>query len=122
MKWILAVILFFAGAASLALSQTADEQETTKGEKAGVEQILLQMERDGNEATVKKDVATLSKLLAEDWIGKALLASKPKLRLWQTSNRRTRNSTPLTSYVTYPIGRWTRHSFSLSWTPKPKAR
>ncbi len=29
-----------------------------KGEKADVERILLQMERDGNAATVKKDVAT----------------------------------------------------------------
>lgn len=29
------------------------------------------MERDGNEATVKKDVATLSKLLADDWIGQS---------------------------------------------------
>ena len=35
MKRILAVIVFFAGAASLALSQTADEQEKPKGEKAG---------------------------------------------------------------------------------------
>jgi hypothetical protein len=36
-----------------------------------VERILLQMERDGNAATVKKDVATLSKLLADDWIGQS---------------------------------------------------
>jgi hypothetical protein len=34
MKRILAVIVFFAGAASLALSQTADEQEKTKGDKS----------------------------------------------------------------------------------------
>jgi hypothetical protein len=71
MKRILAVILFFAAATSLALGQTADKQEKTKGEKADVERIFLQMERDGNEATVKKDVATLSKLLAEDRIGQS---------------------------------------------------
>ena len=100
MKRILAVIVFFAAATSLVLGQTADKQEKTKGEKADVEQIAA-VERDGNEATVK--VATLSKLLAEDWI-----------RLLQTSNRRPRDSTPLTSCVTYPIGRWTRHSSSSS--------
>ncbi len=58
MKRILAVILFFAAATSLALGQTADKQEKAKGEKADVERILLQMERDGNAATVKKDVAS----------------------------------------------------------------
>jgi hypothetical protein len=42
-----------------------------EGRKADAEQILLQMERDGNEATVKKDVATLSELLADDWIGQS---------------------------------------------------
>jgi hypothetical protein len=71
MKRILAVIVFFAAATSLALGQTADKQEATKGEKADVEQLLLQMERYGNEATVKKVVATLSKLLADDWIGQS---------------------------------------------------
>lgn len=69
MKRILAVIVFFVAATLLALGQTAEKQEKTKGEKADVEQVLLQMERDGNEATVKKDVATLTKLLADDWIG-----------------------------------------------------
>ena len=63
--------MFFAAATSLALGQTADKQEKTKGEKPGVEQILLQMERGGNEATVKEDVAPLSELLADDWIGQS---------------------------------------------------
>ena len=71
MKRILAVIVFFAAATSLALGQTTDKPKKTKGKKADVEQILLQMERDGNEATVKKDVATLSELLADDWIGQS---------------------------------------------------
>jgi hypothetical protein len=97
MKRIWAVIVFFAAATSLALGQATDKQETTKGEKADVEQSFLQMERDGNEATVKKDVATLSEILADEWIGQNLMASKPKLRLWQTSNRRAKNSIPLTS-------------------------
>jgi hypothetical protein len=78
MKRILAVIVFFAAATSLALGQTADKQEKTKGEKADVERILLQMGRDGNAATVKKDVATLSKLLADDWIGQSPAGIQPK--------------------------------------------
>lgn len=68
MKRILAVAVLVAVATSHALGQMADKQEKTKGRKAGVEQVLMQMERDGNEATVKKDVATLDKLLADDWV------------------------------------------------------
>jgi ketosteroid isomerase-like protein len=68
MQRILAVVVPVAVATSLALGQTAEKQEKTKGRKARVEQVLMQMERDGNEATAKKDGATLGKFLADDWV------------------------------------------------------
>jgi ketosteroid isomerase-like protein len=67
-KRIFAVVVLVVVATSLALGQMADQQEKTKGGKASVQQILIQMERDGNEATVKKDGATLDKLIADDWV------------------------------------------------------
>jgi hypothetical protein len=67
MKRILAVILFFAAATSLALGQTADKHEKAKGEKADVERILLQMECGHSQ----EGRGNLSKLLAEDWIGQS---------------------------------------------------
>jgi ketosteroid isomerase-like protein len=69
MKRILAVAVLVAVATSLALGQMAAKQEKTKGGKAGVEQALTQMERDWTEASLKKDVATLDKILADDWVG-----------------------------------------------------
>lgn len=69
MKRILAVAVLVAVATSLALGQMADKQKTTKGGKAGVEQALMQMERDWTEAGLKKDAATLGKILADDWVG-----------------------------------------------------
>lgn len=71
MKGILAVAVLAVAAPSLALGQRADKQEKTKGGKASVEQVLMQNERDGNEANVKKDGATLDKLLADDWVGQS---------------------------------------------------
>jgi ketosteroid isomerase-like protein len=69
MKRILAVAVLVAVATSLALGQMADKQEKTKGGKVGVEQALMQMERDWTEAGLKKDAATLDKILADDWVG-----------------------------------------------------
>jgi ketosteroid isomerase-like protein len=71
MKRILAVAVLVAVATSLALGQMAAKQEKTKtkGGKAGVEQALMQMERDWTEAGLKKDAATLDKILADDWVG-----------------------------------------------------
>jgi len=37
----------------------ADKQEKTKGGKAGIEQALMQMERDWTGAALKKDAAAL---------------------------------------------------------------
>ena len=69
MKRILAVAVLVAVATSLALGQMADKQEKTKGGKAGVEQALMQMEREWVEAAQKKDTATLDRILANDWVG-----------------------------------------------------
>jgi ketosteroid isomerase-like protein len=65
---LLAVAVPVAVVTSLALGQMGGKHEKTEGGKAGIEQVLMQMERDGNEATVKKDAATLDKLLADDWL------------------------------------------------------
>lgn len=78
MKRILAVAVLVAVATSLALGQMADKQETTKGGKAGVEQALMQIERDWTEAGLKKDVATLDKILADDWVGQGITGSATK--------------------------------------------
>ena len=69
MKRILAVAVLVTVATSLALGQMADKQEKTKSGKAGVEQALMQMERDWTEAALKKDAAALDKILADDWVG-----------------------------------------------------
>jgi ketosteroid isomerase-like protein len=40
-----------------------------KSGKNPVEQTLIQMEQDWSQADIKKDAATLNRILAEDWIG-----------------------------------------------------
>jgi Domain of unknown function (DUF4440) len=40
-----------------------------KSGKDSVEQTLIQMEQDWSQADIKKDSATLDRILAEDWIG-----------------------------------------------------
>lgn len=67
MKRILAVAVLVAAATSLALGQMAGKQEKKRG-RTSVEQTLMQIERDGNAATVKKDGATLGRLIADDWL------------------------------------------------------
>lgn len=69
MKRILIFVVFAAAAASLALGQMADNQAKTAGGKASVEQSLKKMERDWVDATLKKDTATLDRILADDWVG-----------------------------------------------------
>jgi len=78
MKRILAVAVLVAVATSLALGQMADKKEKTKGGKASVEQALMQMERDWTEAGLKKDVATLDKILADDWVGEGFTGATTK--------------------------------------------
>jgi ketosteroid isomerase-like protein len=69
MKRILAVAVLVAVTTSLALGEMADKQEKTKGGKAGVEQALMQLEREWMEAAQKKDAATPDKILADDGVG-----------------------------------------------------
>ena len=78
MKRILAVTVLVVVTTSLALGQMADKQEKTKGGKAGVEQALMQMERDWTEAALKKDVATLDKILADESVGQGITGSATK--------------------------------------------
>ena len=40
-----------------------------KSGKDSAEQTLIQMEQDWSQADIKKDAATLDRILAEDWIG-----------------------------------------------------
>jgi ketosteroid isomerase-like protein len=77
----LAVAALVAVAASLALGQMTNKPEKTKGRNAKVEQLLIKMERDGNAATVKKDIATLDKLLADDWIGQSPAGTQTKAQV-----------------------------------------
>jgi ketosteroid isomerase-like protein len=69
MKRILVLAVLVTVVTSLAPAQMADKQEKTKSGKAGVEQALMQMERDWTEAQLKKDAPTLGKILADDWVG-----------------------------------------------------
>jgi ketosteroid isomerase-like protein len=41
----------------------------TGADASSVEQKLMQMERDTSQAGIKKDVATLEKMYADDWVG-----------------------------------------------------
>lgn len=68
MKRIWAFVVLVAVATSPGLGQTTDKQKKPKAGKTDVEQVLMQIEREGNEATAKKDGATLGKFLADDWV------------------------------------------------------
>lgn len=60
MKQILATCVLLAAALS---------SGNGKSGKNPVEQTLIQMEQDWSQADIKKDAATLNRILAEDWIG-----------------------------------------------------
>lgn len=55
--------------ALLALPVTNTLFSQSKVKKSPVVEILIQMEHDWSQADVKKDVAALNRILAEDWIG-----------------------------------------------------
>ena len=71
MKRIFEVALLVASITWLALGQMATTQPKAGRRKARVEEILIQMEVDGSEATARKDAATLDKLIADDWVGQS---------------------------------------------------
>ena len=60
MKQILPACLLLAATAPLGHA---------KSDKNSVEQTLIQMEQDWSQADIKKDAATLNRILAGDWIG-----------------------------------------------------
>lgn len=68
MKRIWVFVMLLAVATSIGSGQTTDKQRKSKPGRTDVEQLLMQIERKGNEATVKKDGATLGKFLADDWV------------------------------------------------------
>jgi ketosteroid isomerase-like protein len=45
------------------------QTNATKSATPSVEQILMQLERDWNRATLSKDYKTLERIMADDWIG-----------------------------------------------------
>ena len=94
MKRILIVAVLVVATASLALGQMGSKQGKTKAGGTGVEQALMQMERDWTDAALKKDAAALDKILADDWVGQGPTGSQRKLRRWQTSNQGTTSSIP----------------------------
>src|ERR1700689_120099 len=47
----------------------AQEKKALVPETAPVEQTLIQMERDWNQATLTKDSKTLNRIIPEDWTG-----------------------------------------------------
>ena len=64
MKGILAAVLFGLAVACQALAQA---KLAAPAQSAGVEQELIKLENDWNNALVKRDVAALSRLLADDY-------------------------------------------------------
>jgi len=82
MKQILAVAVLVVAATALALGQTGGNEGKTKDKATvTVEQALMQMERDWTEANLKKDVATLDKIIADDYVvnGPAGVSTKVQL-------------------------------------------
>jgi len=71
MKRIFEVALLGAWITLLAFGQMADKEHKARRRKARVKEILIQMEVDGNEATARKDAATLDTLIADDWVGQS---------------------------------------------------
>ena len=66
MKSILSVVVFVLAVACQVFAQ-AKPQAPAKG--ASVEQELIKLENDWNSALLKRDVAALSRIVADDWTG-----------------------------------------------------
>jgi ketosteroid isomerase-like protein len=65
MKRIGAVILLVLLTSLLALAQTANEKPS---DNANTEQLILQLEHEGREATLKNDIEANDRLLADNWV------------------------------------------------------
>lgn len=64
MKQIAALIIFACTVSAFASAQTSKE----KSRDADVKQVILQLEDDGREATLKNDIAANDRLLADNWV------------------------------------------------------
>ena len=72
MKRIFGIVLLAAATVFLPSSAAIDKQATafaTVSPTENIEQLLIQLEREGADATVKGDVAGVGRLLADDWVG-----------------------------------------------------
>jgi ketosteroid isomerase-like protein len=69
MKRLIPHLLITGALITSAALLVAQEKKAFANESAPVEQTLLQMERDWNQATLTKDFKTLNRIIAEDWIG-----------------------------------------------------
>jgi len=65
MKHFLLVLAAACATCSIALAQTPRSQAS---ENRRVEQRILQLEKEGREATLKNDIAATDRLLAEKWL------------------------------------------------------
>jgi ketosteroid isomerase-like protein len=66
MRWIFAVWFTITSAV---LVPAQDKAGSTKTDVASVEQSLLQLEREWNQALLTRDFKTLERIMAEDWTG-----------------------------------------------------
>ena len=69
MKRLIPHLLITGALITSAALLVAQEKKTFANETAPVEQTLMQMERDWNQATLTKDFKTLNRIMAKDWVG-----------------------------------------------------
>ena len=65
MKRVILLIILVGATAILASAQTA---KVTARDAGSAEQIILQLENEGREATLKNDIAVNDRLLADNWV------------------------------------------------------
>ncbi|MGO9065871.1 MAG: hypothetical protein ACLPM8_15830 [Myxococcaceae bacterium] len=73
MKRVIAIAAFTAVALALGLAGEASAKDTK-----AIEQTLMKLEHDWTDALLKKDTATIGKLLADNWGGIGALGSSTK--------------------------------------------
>ncbi len=69
MKRLIPHLLISGALIASAALLVAQEKKAFANEPTPVEQTLMQMERDWNQATLTKDYKTLNRIMAEDWVG-----------------------------------------------------
>ena len=69
MKRLIPHLLITGALITSAALLVAQEKKAFASETTPVEQTLMQMERDWNQATLTKDFKTLNRIMADDWTG-----------------------------------------------------